>query len=77
MADGSMEMTARPTEDISVRDVFGIDSDMMVKGFAERTDRVPEFDATYKVRASVASSSSVSGNGRFSLSLISGSRQSD
>ncbi|MFN4058602.1 MAG: cobaltochelatase subunit CobS [Roseinatronobacter sp.] len=43
-------MTAhtKPTEEISVRDVFGIDSDMMVKGFAEPTDRVPALDATYK-----------------------------
>jgi cobaltochelatase CobS len=43
-------MTAhtKPTEEISVRDVFGIDSDMMVKGFAEPTDRVPALDSTYK-----------------------------
>jgi cobaltochelatase CobS len=43
-------MTAhqKPTEEISVRDVFGIDSDMMVKGFAEPTDRVPANDPTYK-----------------------------
>ncbi|MCL1628181.1 MULTISPECIES: cobaltochelatase subunit CobS [Roseinatronobacter] len=38
----------RPTEDISVRDVFGIDSDMTVKGFAEAGDRVPALDPTYK-----------------------------
>ncbi|TVP73221.1 MAG: cobaltochelatase subunit CobS [Rhodobacteraceae bacterium] len=38
----------KPTEDISVRDVFGIDSDMSVKGFAEPTDRVPALDPTYK-----------------------------
>ncbi len=43
-------MTAadRPTEDISVRDVFGIDSDMKVKAFAEPGDRVPALDPTYK-----------------------------
>jgi cobaltochelatase CobS len=43
-------MTAhiKPTEEISVRDVFGIDSDMMVKGFADATDRVPAADLTYK-----------------------------
>jgi cobaltochelatase CobS len=43
-------MTAhiKPTEEISVRDVFGIDSDMMVKGFADATDRVPAADPTYK-----------------------------
>ena len=48
MADGTMDMTLRPTEEISVRDTFGIDTNMVVKGFAERTDRVPELDTTYK-----------------------------
>jgi cobaltochelatase CobS len=48
MADGSMDLGAKPTEDISVREVFGIDSDMKVKGFADRSDRVPELDSTYK-----------------------------
>jgi cobaltochelatase CobS len=48
MADGSMDLNAKPTEDISVREVFGIDSDMTVKGFADRTERVPELDSTYK-----------------------------
>ncbi|MGB0959561.1 MAG: cobaltochelatase subunit CobS [Halocynthiibacter sp.] len=43
-----MDAHAKPTEDISVRDVFGIDSDMKVQGFAEKTDRVPEMDPTYK-----------------------------
>ena len=48
MADGSKIMENNPTEDISVRDVFGIDSDMIVKGFSERANRVPEVDETYK-----------------------------
>ncbi|MGC1506666.1 MAG: cobaltochelatase subunit CobS [Sulfitobacter sp.] len=48
MADGTLDLDAKPTQDISVRDVFGIDTDMVVKGFAERTDRVPELDTTYK-----------------------------
>ncbi|MGX9357327.1 cobaltochelatase subunit CobS [Roseobacteraceae bacterium S113] len=48
MADGSMDINAKPSEDISVRDVFGIDSDMIVKGFAQRSDRVPDLDSTYK-----------------------------
>ncbi|RKT30452.1 cobaltochelatase CobS subunit [Roseovarius halotolerans] len=48
MADGSIDMNAKPTEEISVREVFGIDSDMIVKGFPERTERVPEHDSTYK-----------------------------
>lgn len=51
MGDWAMAMldqNAKPTEEIDVRDVFGVDSDMKVKGFAERTDRVPELDPTYK-----------------------------
>ena len=44
MADTIM----KPTEEISVREVFGIDTDMKVKGFAEATDRVPAIDPTYK-----------------------------
>jgi cobaltochelatase CobS len=43
-----MGSTARPTEDISVREVFGIDTPMIVRGFAERGERVPEIDPTYK-----------------------------
>ncbi|MEM1432313.1 MAG: cobaltochelatase subunit CobS [Pseudomonadota bacterium] len=48
MADGMSETQTRPTEDVSVREVFGIDTDMVVKGFSEPSDRVPESDATYK-----------------------------
>ena len=48
MADGSMDLSVKPTEEISVREVFGIDTDMKVKGFADRTDRVPDLDSTYK-----------------------------
>jgi len=48
MADGTQDMNAKPTEEISVREVFGIDSDMHVKAFADRTSRVPEIDSTYK-----------------------------
>ncbi len=48
MLEGTLEQNARPTEDISVRDVFGIDSDMVVKGFPENSARVPELDSTYK-----------------------------
>jgi len=43
-----MDIDAKPTEEMSVRETFGIDSDMVVKGFADRTDRVPEVDSTYK-----------------------------
>ncbi|MDB4197920.1 MAG: cobaltochelatase subunit CobS [Octadecabacter sp.] len=48
MADNAMDINAKPEQDISVRDVFGIDTDMVVKGFADRTERVPEEDNTYK-----------------------------
>ncbi|AEI94523.1 MULTISPECIES: cobaltochelatase subunit CobS [Roseobacter] len=48
MADGALDINTKPTEDINVRDVFGIDSDMIVKGFAEPSDRVPDVDSTYK-----------------------------
>ncbi len=48
MADGSIDRDAKPTEDISVLEVFGIDTKMIVKGFAERTERVPDLDPTYK-----------------------------
>ncbi len=48
MTDGSIDINAKPTETISVRDVFGIDTDMTVKGFADGSDRVPLLDATYK-----------------------------
>ena len=42
------DAVARPTEDISVREVFGIDTEMKIKGFAEVGDRVPAIDPTYK-----------------------------
>ncbi len=48
MADGSNDINAKPTEDVAVRDLFGIDSDMQVKAFAESSDRVPDLDSTYK-----------------------------
>ena len=37
-----------PTEQVSVRETFGIDTEMTVRGFAEPTDRVPARDETYK-----------------------------
>ncbi|MEP0565624.1 MAG: cobaltochelatase subunit CobS, partial [Paracoccaceae bacterium] len=43
-----VDLDAKPTEDIDVREVFGLDVDMKVKGFNEVTDRVPETDHTYK-----------------------------
>ncbi len=43
-----LDTVMKPTEDISVREVFGIDTDMKIKGFAEASDRVPAIDSTYK-----------------------------
>ncbi len=48
MADGSMDMQAEPTVDFNVRDTFGIDSDLVVKGFAEPSERVPAIDEAYR-----------------------------
>ncbi|SET72958.1 cobaltochelatase subunit CobS [Oceanicella actignis] len=48
MADGAVIDAMEPTVDVSVRDAFGIDLDMTVKGFAEPTDRVPDLDPTYR-----------------------------
>ena len=48
MADGNIEMSEVPTKDISVRDVFGFESDMTVKAFDDGSDRVPDRDETYQ-----------------------------
>ena len=48
MTDSTYDLTNTPNQDISVRDVFGIETDMMVKGFEEKSDRVPDIDKTYK-----------------------------
>ncbi len=48
MADGALDIDTKPTKEISVREVFGIDTDMVVHGFEDRTDRVPDLDSTYK-----------------------------
>jgi len=40
-------MAEVPTEDVNVAEVFGIDANITVKGFAERSDRVPEIDTNY------------------------------
>jgi cobaltochelatase CobS len=47
MADGAVAQL-RPTEEVSVREVFGIETEMKVKRFPERAERVPEIDPTYK-----------------------------
>lgn len=43
----SADENAAPTEIIDVRKVFGIDTDMQVKGFAEADAHVPDFDPDY------------------------------
>jgi cobaltochelatase CobS len=43
-----LDIDMKPTEEVHVREVFGIDTDMVVKGFAHRTERVPDVDSTYK-----------------------------
>lgn len=48
MAESGLDTDAKPTEEISVREVFGIDTDMVVRGFPEASSRVPELDPTYK-----------------------------
>ena len=39
--------TTMPDTQISVREVFGIDSDMVVPAFSEKSEHVPDFDDTY------------------------------
>ena len=46
-----METNDKPDLDISVRDVFGVDTDMVVKGYSEPSERVPDVDPTYKFDA--------------------------
>jgi len=41
------EYDNQPDKDFSVRDVFGIDSDMVVQGFAEANEYVPPADPDY------------------------------
>ncbi len=45
---GGTNAVLRPEEEISVREVFGVDTDMTVKRFDTHMDRVPEIDPTYK-----------------------------
>ena len=39
--------TGMPDTQISVREVFGIDTDMVCPSFSERSEHVPDFDETY------------------------------
>jgi cobaltochelatase CobS len=45
--------TMRPTQTVSVRDVFGIDTDLRVPAFAERDEHVPHIDSTYRFNPAV------------------------
>jgi cobaltochelatase CobS len=38
----------QPDTQVKVREVFGIDSDMVVPGYSVRTEHVPEVDASYR-----------------------------
>ncbi|MEO6154016.1 MAG: cobaltochelatase subunit CobS, partial [Croceibacterium sp.] len=38
---------AAPDHEVSVREVFGIDNDMMVPAFSAADERVPDIDASY------------------------------
>ncbi|MDE2395790.1 MAG: AAA family ATPase [Burkholderiales bacterium] len=43
----------RPDLDVSVRDLFGIDSDLRVPAFSEREDHVPDVDPAYRFNPAV------------------------
>jgi len=47
MADGNLDI-GQPTVKYKVRDLFGIESDMEIMGFPDKSDRVQEIDSTYK-----------------------------
>ena len=48
MTDNNNDASNKPNKEISVREAFGIETDMVVKGFEEKSDRVPDIDETYK-----------------------------
>ena len=48
MATVGNDKIMRPNRRISVRETFGIDTDLEVMGFDELDERVPDFDQTYK-----------------------------
>ena len=47
MNDMSNEISNLPDTEVSVRDLFGIDADLMVPAFSEKSDHVPDFDPDY------------------------------
>ncbi len=44
----TIDTLGQPDRQVSVRDVFGIDSDMKAPAFAERDEHVPDIDPAYK-----------------------------
>jgi cobaltochelatase CobS len=46
--DHSLGLPEVPDRELSVRETFGIDSDLTVRGFSLRTDYVPDLDPTYQ-----------------------------
>jgi cobaltochelatase CobS len=51
MVDDFQQM--QPERRVSVREVFGIDSDLVVPAFAEREDHVPDVDTAYRFNPDV------------------------
>ena len=47
VAAGKLPNIEMPENTVSVREAFGIDSDMQVPAFAERTEHVPDIDSAY------------------------------
>ena len=62
MADGSLDPSETPTREVSVRDAFGIDSDMTVMGFEHGSDRVPAADTTYRADRAPRMGETILGN---------------
>jgi cobaltochelatase CobS len=46
-------LAMRPTHMLSVRDVFGIDTDLKVPSFVEREEHVPDIDSSYRFNPAV------------------------
>ena len=43
---GASSALHMPDTTVSVREVFGLDIDLQVPAYSERTERVPDFDAS-------------------------------
>ncbi|MCR9195217.1 MAG: cobaltochelatase subunit CobS [Hyphomonas sp.] len=48
MSDSDALQGMKPTEKINVREVFGLDTDLIVHGFKDRTEYVPAIDESYR-----------------------------